>query len=94
METKKEKCCLQRPTHILARWMEPAGRRDKRESQLLSSLECWWRVRLGLKGQQVFPDPRVLLAHQAALEIQARGVLLVAPDFLALTVCPDLLEQS
>lgn len=47
----------------------PAARRDRRESLLLLSLECWWRVRLGLRGQQVSQDLRVLLAHQAVLEM-------------------------
>lgn len=70
------------------------ARRDRRESLLLLSLECWWRVRLGLKGQQVSPDPQVPLAHQAALEILERGVLWVVLVFLVLMVYQDLLELS
>lgn len=94
METARAKCCLLRPMSILDRLMELAVRRDRRESLLLLSLECWWRVRLGLKGQQVSLDPQVLLAHQAALEILERGVLLVVLVFLVLMVGLDPLEPS
>lgn len=72
----------------------PAARRDRRESLLLLSLGCWWRVRLGLRGQQVSQDPQVLLAHQAALEMWERGVPRVGLVFLVLMVCQDPLELS
>lgn len=73
---------------------ELVARRDRRESLLLLSLECWWRVRLGLKGQQVSPDPQVLLDHQVVLVILERGVLRVVLVFLVPMVCQDPLEPS
>lgn len=94
MMTKGAKCCLPRPMSTMDRSTELVARRDRRESLLLLSLECWWRVRLGLKGQQVSLDHQVLLAHQVALEILERGVLLVVLVFLVLMVCQDPLELS
>lgn len=92
--TKTSRDCPLRPISTTDRSTELTARRDRRESLLLLSLECWWRVRLGLKGQQVSPDRQVLLVHQAVLEILERGVLLVALVFLVLMVCQDPLELS
>lgn len=90
----KTKCCPLRPTSTTDRSTELAGRKDRRESLLLSSLGCWWRVRPGLKGQQVSLDPQELLVHQAALEILERGDLRVVLVFLVLMVCQAPLELS
>lgn len=49
---------------------------------------------MGLKGQQASPDPQVLLAKQAVLEILERGVFLVVLAFPVLMVCPDPLVLS
>lgn len=90
--TTKTKGCRLRPP--ITRLAALAARRDRRESLLLLSLECSWRVRLGLKGQQASLDPQVPLVHQAVPEIPERGVLQVVPVFLVLMVCQDPLAPS
>lgn len=84
--------CLLRPTMD---WlMGPGGRRDKKESQLSLSLECWWRGHQVQKARLVCQVPQVPLAHQAVLEIPVRGAHLVVLVFLVLMVYQDPLGQS
>lgn len=81
---------LQKLTSTSQRLMEPGGRRDRRESLLSSSLECWWRDHLGQKDQLVFLVPLEPLAPQARLETLESGVLTVVLVCLEPMDCQDL----
>lgn len=87
---RRRRCCQPRQTSTTDRLMGLGERRDRRENLLSLSLECWWRVRLVRKAQQVSLDPQVPPGPQAATETQEKGVLMVVLVFLVLMVCQDL----
>lgn len=91
---RKKKSSLLRLMNIMDRLMVFVVKRDRRESLLSLSLECWWKGHLGLKDQQVSPDPQVLLVHQAVLETLEIEVFQVGLVSLVLMVCQDPQELS